>query len=157
LWNAGPYALSQFALSPPYFRGRQVSGASTPSGSWVGVQFDTVDYDSDNGFNSGVSLLRYTAQVPGWYWVEGYFAWNAGGAANARYEVAASKNGTIIPGSAQFSLMYTDLMSLWGGTMVQLNVGDYVGFQGRQNTGSTVSTFGGSDLCPCMNVFWVHA
>ena len=157
LWNAGPYALSQFALSPPYFRGRQVTAVFTPSGSWIDVQVDTVDYDSDNGFNSGVSLINYYAQVAGWYWVEGYFAWNNGGFAASRYETSVWKNGSLVAGASQFSYMTADLMSLWGGTMVFLNVGDSVSFAGRQNTGSTVPTFGGTDLCPCMNVFWIHS
>lgn len=156
LWNAGPYALSKFLLAPPVFRARQQTAVAFPSGSWVSAQFDTIDMDSDSGW-SNANLSNYYAQVPGWYWVEGYMAWGNGGGATGRFEAVITKNGTDVPGSAQFSLMYADLMSIGAGTLVQLAVGDYVQILGRQNTGNTVNTFGGSDLCPCLNVFWVHS
>jgi hypothetical protein len=156
LWNAGPKALGDFMLNPPIFRGHQTVSVSTVSGSWDTANLDATDVDSDGGHSNTVNNSRYTAQVAGWYYAEGYFAWGSGGAAS-RFECAIAKNGTIVGASAQFLLYNNDIQSLMSGTLVQLAVGDYVEVWGRQNTGGNLSTFLGSDLLTCMNVFWVHS
>lgn len=156
LWNAGPLALSQFMFTPPLFRGHQSANQSVPSGTWVAMNLDVSDGDSDSGHSITVNNSRYTCQVAGWYYVQGYFS-TLTGSNIGRYESAIAKNGTIVPGSSEFSLALTnDLFSILAGTLVQLAVGDYVETWGRQNTGGTLTTYAGSDLDPCMNVFWIH-
>lgn len=157
LWNAGPKALGDFMLNPPIFRGHQTVSVSTVSGSWDSGNLDATDVDTDGGHSNTVNNTRYTAQVAGWYYVEGYFAWVASGGGQARFECAIAKNGSIVGASAQFLLYTSDLQSLMSGTLVQLAVGDYVEVWGRQNTGGNLSTDLGTDLLTCMNVFWVHS
>lgn len=155
LWNAGPYAMSQFALSPPVFRAYSNTNVSVPTGVWITANYNVVDMDSENGFSSPYT---YVVQVPGWYLVEGYYAWSNTSATTARYETAIAKNGTIIPGSSQFSLMFAnDLESLAAATTVQCAVGDQIQLWGRQNTGATITEFAGTDLCPALNLFWIHS
>jgi hypothetical protein len=156
LWNAGAPAIATFALNVPIFRGRQTVTASPIQGSWVVVTLNVTDIDTEGGHSNTVNNDRYTCQVPGWYWVEGYTAYTTGGTPNpSRFEVAVAKNNTIIPGSATFTAYQDDLQSIVAATLVQLAVGDFVGLQTRQNTSFSLSWFDGSDLANCMNLFWV--
>jgi hypothetical protein len=155
LWNAGVLALSSFALNVPAFRGHQGSGQALTSGTWAVLALDTTDLDTDSGHSNVTNNSRYTCQVAGWYYVEGYFATGSGGTA-ARFECSIAKNGTIVGGSAQFLMRQNDLQALMSGTLVQLAVGDYVEVWGRHNSGVGVGTFVGPDLDCCMNLFWVH-
>lgn len=156
LWNAGPKALGDFMLAPPVFRGRQSSATqSMTTATWFAMNLNAEDIDSDNGHSTVTNNSRYVCQVPGWYWVEGYVAVNSGG--SGRFGASIAKNGTQIVGSMQTALVVADLQSLSAGCFVQLAVGDYVETWGWQGSGGTISTFDGGDLCPCMNVFWVHS
>lgn len=156
LWNAGPKALGDFMLNPPIFRGRQGSAQALTSGTWAPLNLNTTDVDSDSGHSNVTNNSRYTCQVAGWYYVEGYFATGSGGTA-ARFECSIAKNGTVVGASAQFLVRQNDLQALMSGTLVQLAVSDYVEVWGRHNSGAGVGTFVGSDLCCSMNLFWVHS
>jgi hypothetical protein len=155
LWNAGSKALGDFLLNVPAFRSIQSTAQSLASGSWTAMALNSTGIDSEGGHSDTVNNSRYTCQVAGWYWVEGYFATNGG--AQTRFECLITKNAAGVAGSAQFISKFNDLESLSGGAAVQLAVGDYVEVWGRQNSGTTLNTFPGTDLCPSMNVFWIHA
>jgi NADPH:quinone reductase-like Zn-dependent oxidoreductase len=157
LWNAGPRATSAFLMAPPICRVRQGGVLTTTSGVWSALTFNTTDVDSEGGHNNVTNNTRYTCQVPGWYMVEGYFAVNNGGGGVGRFACSLAKNGTQIQGAMQTTLVIADLQALLAGTVVSLAVGDYVETWGYQNTGSLVNTFVGTDLCSCMNVFWIHS
>lgn len=156
LWNAGHKALGDFMLNPPIFRGHQSSAQTTVSGTWAVISLNATDVDSDSGHSNGVNNSRYTCQVAGWYYVEGYFALASSGN-TGRLQCAIAKNGTIVPASPQFLMYQAALQALMAGTLVQLAVGDYVEVWGLQNTGANLNTFNGSDLMPSMNLFWVHS
>jgi len=156
LWNAGEWALGNFLLNVPMFRGRQSAAQTTADNVWLAMSLDVTDVDTDSGHSNSVNNSRYTCQVPGWYYVEGYFALASGGNLS-QFECAIAKNGSIVVGSPQFLLHQVDLQSLMAGSLVQLAVGDYVETWGRQHTGGNLNTFAGTDLCPCMNLFWVHS
>lgn len=156
LWNAGPKALCDFITNPPLFRSLASSASATAAGTWYPASLTNTIIDTESGHSNVTNPSRYTAQVPGWYWVEGYFAWDVGGS-QGRFECSIAKNGTIVPGAAQFSTRNNDLQSLSASTLVQLSAGNYVETWGRQNSGTTINTFIGSDLCPSMNVMWVHS
>lgn len=156
LWNAGVGALVTFLTNVPSFQAYQTGGQSLTSGAWTAMLFQGTANDSDGGHSNVVNPSRYTCQVAGWYFVEGYFATGSGGSPG-RFECAVAKNGTIVSGSAQFLLRQSDLQALMSGTLVQLAVGDYLEIWGRQNSGATINTFAGSDLLACINGFWVHS
>ena len=156
LWNAGPKALGDFVLGPPMFRGHQAATQTLASGAWTAMSLGATDVDTDTGHSNSVNNSRYTTQVQGWYWVEGYVAFQSGQPAS-RFESAIAKNGVIVPGSSQFLLRQNDLQALSAGCVVQLNVTDYVEVWGRQNSGGNLLTQAGTDLLPSMNAFWIHS
>jgi hypothetical protein len=157
LWNAGPKALGDFLLGPPVFRGTQFTPQSVPNATWTAMALDAASIDTDGGHSNVTNNSRYNCQVPGWYWAEGYVALSPVGG-QSRYEAAIAKNGVIWAGSAQFtSKANADYQALVAGAMVQLAVGDYVEAWGRQQTLGAVATWTGGDLCPCLNVLWLHS
>lgn len=156
LWNAGPYAMGNFMLNVPVFRGVQNASQAVASNVWTPMFLQSETIDTDNGHSNVTNNPRYTCQVPGWYYIEGYIALNSGQPAS-RVESAIAKNSTIVPGSCQFLLRQNDLQSLMTATFVQLAVNDFVEVWGRQQSAGSLNTFAGTDLCPCMNLFWVHS
>lgn len=157
-WNSGPKAMGDFYVSPPTFRGRQTSSISTTSGTWFPMPLQTADFDSDSGHSNTVNNTRYTCQVAGWYWVEGYAAWTNATSANARMDAAIYKNGSVVFGSQQgIPKQVNDFGSVCASVFVQLAVGDYIELYGRQNGGTTISTTNGTDLANCLNATWIHA
>lgn len=156
LWNAGPYAAGNFLLAVPVFRGHQATSFNMSSGASYAMSLDVTDVDSDGGHSNTVNNSRYTCQVPGWYWIEGYFATGSGGS-QARFDSFVAKNGTQVAGASQMLARFSDVQALHAAAAVQLAAGDYVEIWGRQFSGSTLSTFDGIDLCPTMNAFWIHS
>ncbi len=155
LWNAGPKATGDFLLAPPLFRGTQTANQTISSATWTALNFDFTYGDSDLGHSNSVNNSRYTAQVPGWYWCEGYLATTGG--SQCRFGVSIAKNGSIVIGSVQTAIKTNDLQSISGGAAVNMAVGDYVQVLGYQNSGAGVATDDGTDLCPSFNVFWIHS
>lgn len=155
LWNAGVGALVSFLANVPSFQAFQNSSQSMTSGSWTAMAFQGTSNDSDGGHSNVTNNSRYTCQVAGWYFIEGYVAIGTGGS-GARIDTAVAKNGTIVPASCQFLLRANDLQAAMCGTLVQLAVSDYVEIWGRQTSGATLNTFVGTDLLPVINGFWVH-
>lgn len=157
LWNSGPKAMGDFYTGVPMFRGRQTSAFALGSGGWYVMPLQATDIDTDSGHSNSINSSRYTCQVAGWYWVQGYSAWTNSGAAQADMWCALAVNGTQLPGAQQvLQTQANDFHAVGASALVQLNVGDFVETWGRQDSGSTVSTWIGTDLCPCMNVLWVH-
>lgn len=156
LWNAGPYALGNFLLNVPMFRGRQNTSQSIANGTYTALNLDVTDVDTDSGHSNVTNNTRYTCQVAGWYWVEGYVAFPAGGS-SGRLVCAVAKNGTYVTASEQFLERTSDLQSCSASALVQLSTGDYVEIWGQQGSGVSLSTFIGTDLDCCMNLFWVHS
>jgi hypothetical protein len=157
LWNVGPKATGDYFLKPPLFRGRATVSRSVINGAWTPMYLDVADVDTDSGWSVSPNPSRYTAQVPGWYWVEGYVAL-ANSGPQTELDCGIYKNGAIVWGSQQAVIKQNiDFSATSGSLMVQLKVGDYVETYGRQSTTVSINTWIGGDLCPCMNVLWVHS
>lgn len=154
LFNTGLYYFWDFMKGPPYFRGWGSVAINLTTGVWTPMALNTTDFDSDTGHSNVTNNSRYTCQVAGWYWVEGYVAVAAGTA--SRSESAVYKNGTVVP-SSQFVARTNDTQSWNAQAIVQLAVGDYVEIYCRQNSGGTLTTHTGIDAVPSMNVFWIHS
>lgn len=155
LWNAGPKAVGDFYTAAPIFRGRQNSAIITATATWYAQPLATIDVDSDSGHSGSGS--QYVCQVAGWYWVMGAVAW-AGTGVQQRIDAAIAKNGAVVLGSQQSYIKpASDFSAISAETTVYLALGDYVEVWGRQMTGGNVNTFVGSDLCPSLNVLWVHS
>jgi hypothetical protein len=156
LWNIGPKATGDFFLAPPLFRGRQTTLQSAPSGSWQAQGLQVADLDTDGGHSNVTNNSRYNCQVPGWYFVEGFAAWVNGGA-QGRMDAAIVKNGSIVSGSQSSVVKQNiDFGAVVAAALVQLKIGDYTEVWGMQSTGSTINTAPNGDLCPCLNVMWIH-
>jgi hypothetical protein len=154
-FNAVRDALN-FLLNPPVFKGIQATTQAIASGAWTSIALDSSSVDSYTGHSNVTNNSRYTAQVAGWYWAEGYVAWQATGA-TCRFDSSIFRNGAAVPGSSQFLVKPgTDLAAISASTLTYLAVGDYVEMNGRQSSGGSINTDIGTDLLSCLNVFWLH-
>lgn len=162
LWNSGPKAMGDFYVSPPMFRGRQANAQTLATGAWTAMVLDaTPDIDTESGHSTTVNNTRYTCQVPGWYWVEGFADFVSITGATSRIDAALALNGTIVLGAQQslLSAPSTTATAISASGLIQLNVLDYVEILGRQNSGASVNTYvsPSNDVCPTLNLFWVHS
>lgn len=159
LWNTqGPKAMSDFYTGPPIFRGRSNATVSTANNVWVAMPLQVSEIDSDSGHSNVTNNTRYTCQVAGWYLICGLAAWTNSAAAAGKMDCAVWLNGALVPTSMQsYNKQASDFGSVNTETFLQLAVNDYIEIQGRQATGSTINTQIGTDLCPLMNVFWIHS
>jgi hypothetical protein len=119
------------------------------------MSFSVVDVDTDSGHSGSSS--QYFAQVAGWYWVEGFVAF-VNTNVQSRIDISIAKNGSIIQG-AQQSVLKTgsDYSAAGASALVQMAVGDYVETYAAQFSGSAMNTLIAADICPAMNVLWIHS
>lgn len=161
-WNAGPKAMGDFYLSPPMFRGHQSIAQSCPNSSYVALSLDVTDVDTENGHSNVTNNSRYTCQVAGWYWVDGFAAFGVGGSMASTIQVYMALNSTGGTPNRVFSLEQTivrannDFGAVSGSGMLKMAVGDYLEVYCAQASGGTINTAPNTDLCPTMNVVWMH-
>ena len=166
-WNAGPKAMGDFYLSPPIFRGRQSVAQSIPSNQYTPLQFNVNDVDTEGGHSTVTNNTRYVCQVAGWYWAEGYAAWSnlGAGAGCASATVwcmfSLNANGGSTPQtvySLQTRIFHNtnDFTAVGASGMLQMAVGDALELYCIQGSAAAANTAPNIDLCPVMNLVWVH-
>lgn len=162
LWNNGPKAMGDFFLSPPMFRGHQNTAQAVASNTWVALNLDATDIDTDGGHSNTVNNTRYTCQVPGWYLVEGFTALvNSTGAQSLlRVELGLNSTGgtpSEVPGmDTSFVKPANDFASGYASGMLRMTTGDYLEIWTYQDSGSTINTAPNVDLRPALNMLWIH-
>lgn len=121
------------------FFGRQTVSQNLPNAASTAVTFDTEDIDNLSG-HSGGTPSRYTAQVAGWYSVEGGGSFAANGTGIRTVQI--TKNGVDVPGSGT-SLPASAALSLRMTTrkvLVSAIVGDFFEITMFQNSGGILAT-----------------
>lgn len=156
LFNTGVLYLSSFTLQPPVFRGHCTTTPAIATATWTVMPLDATEFDSDSGHSNVTNNSRYTCQITGWYWVEGYVSLNTGDG-TARCESGLFVNGSVYAGASQFISRTNQIESWTAGALVHLNASDYVEVAVRQNTGISINVDVGIDLAPSLAVFWVHS
>lgn len=162
LWNSGPKAMGDFYLSPPMFRGHQSVAQAVATNTYVAMKIDVTDIDTDNGHSNVTNNTRYTCQVAGWYYVEGFVALtNTAGAQDVLRTFMSLNASGGLPNQV-FSLDQqlvkpaNDYAAVYGSGMLKMAVGDYLEIYGIHGAGTTINTAPNVDLCPAMNVVWMH-
>ena len=160
LWNAnikamGDYLLGSSGNGVPRFRGTQGTAQSLGSNVWTSLTIDTEVYDSDNGHSTTTNTSRYTVQVAGTYLVTGSVSFVANASANRAVRITVS--GSSVPGSFVKTLApdASGSSGLVTTTQVVCSVGDYLEVQGNQNSGGSLNTNPGSDVCVSLAVQWI--
>jgi hypothetical protein len=111
-----------------------------PNLTETSIPLDTVEIDSDNFFNSAQpTRLTVPAGLGGVYMVvaRGSFSANAGGMLAAGFRL----NGTAIKGITRE--VATNLVALTATEIIRLEAGDYLELRMFQDSGATISAFGG--------------
>jgi len=110
--------------SNPYkFRVRRTAAQNTSAGTFVKVNFDTEDYDTNSNFDSTTNY-RYTAPVSGFYQINGYV--NLAASGGNFVLPAIYKNGAVYQRGDQINstgacgVSYCDLIQLTAGDYIEL-------------------------------------
>lgn len=144
-----------FLLAPPIFKGRQTVAQTLTTAVDGPITLDAEDVDSAGGHSTVTNTSRYTAVYAGWYFLGGGvgFATSATGLRLCRWRV----NGTLIndsdtmwPGIGTASARYPAR-----GTMVFLNVGDYVEIVGQQTSGGNLLTVVTANEQSSVSLKWI--
>lgn len=143
-----------FLTNPPMAVLTQATAQTYTNGVAAQITFDTTVADTYTGHSNTTNNSRYTAQVAGWYQVDGTVSWN--NISGGDRTVAIWKNGSAVSyygsGNPAASININPSESASG--LVQLNVGDYVEIAAYQNSGGSIATHANGSS---MAVFWVHA
>jgi hypothetical protein len=162
LLNAQLFTGLSFLLNPPMFEAVQATTKTTVASgtSWTALNFsDAAGILSDTyGGWSSSSPTRYTAQVPGWYWVSGGACFVTNSTGNRGVRIAKNGTGyqgggTIIGGAAvsQDTAIATPVRKVYlNGTT------DYVEIHCLQTSGANLSTDITGDVCSYVSVFFAH-
>lgn len=156
LWNSNVYNGLTFLLNRPLCSVWQNAAQSIPNASNTPIQFDSTNLDTYGGHSNVTNSSRYTAQVPGWYWVYGNISYST---ASAGIRTAAiTKNGSTVSGGFGSnngnSAYYTTVSAA---VPVLMAVGDYVETVAYQSSGAALNSAVGSGQGSGMVVWWIHA
>lgn len=136
-WNLG--SATSTGTQRPFARLRQASVQTIADSTWTAITFDAEDVDYGAAHSTSSNTDRYTAQVAGWYHVDATAAFvsNTTGLRGVRFAV----NGTYVNGTE------TRLTAVAGGPtcvthsdLVQLNAGDILRIEARQESGAGLNT-----------------
>ncbi|MEE4546781.1 hypothetical protein V2S66_33055 [Streptomyces sp. V4-01] len=156
LWNAQVRDLNNFALGAPVFAGYASSSQSIPgSNAMTALTLDTERFDLDGGHSTVTNTSRYTATVPGTYFVIATVGWSANATGDRRLQVGL--NGAAVIGSGvSFDPSQVVLCGMQTSAFVTMNGStDYVEAMAAHTAGTTLSTTGGGVFAPSLCVLWI--
>lgn len=153
-WEALALAVDT-AFAKPVFRARRVATHSIANTTDFAIQWDTEDFDTDNGHDLVTNPSRYTFQRNGFSMLGGGVGWANG--TSGRRKCEWWKNGSAIDGSNVF------LAPNSAGTvsvparpmLVQHSIGDYVELRGWQESGASLSTASAGTSSPSIDIFYI--
>ena len=122
------------------FRLYQSSAQSIATATNTVLLFDSEDLDTDNGHSTTTNTSRYTATVPGWYFVSGtvQLAYNATG---NRLAIIQKNGTTTVNQVGRASSSVSNTMGLHLSTLVYLNgTTDYIELSTFQSSGVSLNT-----------------
>lgn len=124
--------------SNPYkFRARRTSAQSLGASTFVKINFNTEDYDTNNNYDNATNY-RYTVPVTGYYQINARISVGS----NLQVLLALYLNGSIYQrgshalGNGQYGANYSDL--------VKLTAGDYIEIYGFSSNSGALETGTGS-------------
>lgn len=148
----GPIA---WLLAPAICQVRQLVAQSIATSSTTDITFTAEDVDSTGMHSNVTNTARLTAVYPGWYLNASAVGWAAN--ATGRRVAAIRVNGADINASQLAMQATAASLSVVPsrGIATFLNVGDYVGVAGRQESGGALSTAISSGEQSHMTTLWV--
>lgn len=142
-----PKVWGAIGAASPSVRVYRSTAQSVASGAWVPISFDTVRYDRGPSAHwSAANPTRLTCQVAGTYAIVGQVTYNNGGGGVLRIASIVLNGSTHIQqgGMSSATITATDLPRSPISALIQLNVGDYIEVNARQDSGSTITTYSDS-------------
>lgn len=150
------YSAISFLQQPPAFKLITTVNVPIGTGAFHSVSWNNAAIDTYHGWVVGTPT-RYTSQCPGFYWISANVGWNTGVAAAGHTSVGIlSVNGATFGETDALNNFsqdtgFTSTVGV-GGSLLYLNVNDYVEYQVLQDTGASQNITQGQ-----LVGFWVHS
>lgn len=143
--------------NPAICKVRQTVAQSLTNSTATPITFTTEDVDTSGMHSTSSNTSRIVATVAGWYMCNGNisYASNATGIRTTAWQV----NGTPINGAGTSTTPVTGVSTRCGavGTLLFLNVGDYVELLAFQSSGGALLTAVSGSEQSTISVAFVHA
>jgi hypothetical protein len=152
-WNGSAWQYAEGSATV-LFSVSQTSSQTFANNVWTVVKLNGVDVDDTNGWNGTTSA--YTVSRSGWWRVSGHVVWyseSANGSRAARLFV----NGTGVARATWMVGAGGFVTSVGGECLIRFSAGDSLQMQALQNSGTSVSTLGGSGYYGNLCAEWIRS
>ncbi|MEV6478580.1 hypothetical protein [Streptomyces sp. NPDC051576] len=131
----------------------QTTAQSVATGTWTQITLQTTDVDDVTGWSGSNT---YTVPRAGWWRVTATLTWfneSTTGSRGARIY----QNGAGVPRATWLVGAGPGATSVGGGTLLKCAAGDRLALYGLQNSGSTITTLGGSGYATNLTAEWLRS
>lgn len=142
------------AFARPVFRARRAAAQSIGTASETTIQWDTEDFDTQNGHDLVTNPTRYVVQKAGYYQIGGGCGWSSN--ATGRRGVFWRKNGTTMDGTAAWWVPGINGNYAVSGRAIvqQFAVNDFIEMAVFQESGVSLNTAAGASM-PSIDIVYV--
>ncbi|WP_327401948.1 hypothetical protein OG194_18560 [Streptomyces sp. NBC_01288] len=131
----------------------QTTAQSVATGTWTQITLQTTDVDDVTGWSGSNT---YTVPRAGWWRVDCALTWFTESTTGSR-GARIYQNGSGVPRATWLTGAGPGATSVGGGTLLKCAAGDKIALYGLQNSGSTITTLGGSGYATNLTAEWLRS
>ncbi|MEU6377502.1 hypothetical protein [Streptomyces sp. NPDC046909] len=131
----------------------QTASQSVATGTWTQITLTTTDVDDVTGWSGSTT---YTVPRAGWWRVTGAVTWFTESTTGSR-GARIYQNGSGVPRATWLVGAGPGATTVGGGALLKCAAGDKLALYGFQNSGSTITTLGGSGYATNFTAEWLRS
>ncbi|MEU1161470.1 hypothetical protein ABZ372_12170 [Streptomyces sp. NPDC005921] len=131
----------------------QGTAQSVATGTWTQITMSTTDVDDVTGWSGSNT---YTVPRAGWWRVTAAITWFTESTTGSR-GARIYQNGSGVPRATWLVGAGPGATSVGGGALLKCAAGDKLALYGLQNSGSTITTLGGSGYATNLTAEWLRS
>jgi hypothetical protein len=151
-WDGGNWQYAE-GRSKILLSVEQASAQSVATGPWTQITMSTTAVDDATGWSGSNT---YTVPRAGWWRVTAAITWfteSTSGSRGARIH----QNGSGVPRATWLVGAGPGATTVGGGALLKCAAGDKLALYGLQNSGSTITTLGGSGYATSLSAEWLRS
>ncbi|MFF8969764.1 hypothetical protein [Streptomyces sp. NPDC014995] len=131
----------------------QTTAQSVPTGVWTQISMQSTDVDDAAGWSGSQT---YTVPRTGWWRVSCSITWYTEATSGNR-GARIYQNGTGVPRGTWLTGAGPGATSVGGSCLLRMTAGDRLALYGLQQSGSTITTLGGSGYATNLTAEWLRS
>lgn len=131
----------------------QTTAQSVPTGAWTQISMQSTDVDDAAGWSGSNT---YTVPRTGWWRVSCSITWYTEATSGNR-GARIHQNGTGVPRGTWLIGAGPGATSVGGSCLLRMTAGDRLALYGLQQSGSTITTLGGSGYATNLTAEWLRS